>query len=89
MKVSEVLGLIKYNDQNIVINRLVKSEIYEGAFIPREVTEEKTAECWKALIKLGEVKDRDIVSMFSYYTTQTNATNSGEYSSSGIYIKMR
>ena len=45
MKVSEVLGLIKYNDQNIVINRLVKSEIYEGAFIPREVTEEKTAEC--------------------------------------------
>ena len=88
MKVSEVLGLIKYNDQNIVINRLVKSEIYEGAFIPREVTEEKTAECWKALIKLGEVKDRDIVSMSSY-TTQTNTTNSSEYSSSGIYIKMR
>ena len=40
------------------------------------------------IIKLGEVKDRDIVSMSSY-TTQTNTTNSSEYSSSGIYIKMR
>lgn len=88
MKLSEVLGLIKYDDQNIIINRMVKSEIYEGAFIPREVTEEKTAECWKALIKLGEVKDREVVNMSSY-SPQINTTNSSGYSSSGIYIKAR
>ena len=63
IKFSDFLELMKDKDQTVYVSYFGKEKLYVRdtfeATLERDVriTEVKTAECWKALVKLGECKD--------------------------------